>query len=292
MSATSSTTLRSGDRGHRVPSTRRSRASVPSRAGAGGAVRRVLALCAQAGLVRVGVIAVDGTKVHANASHHATRDYEQIAAEILAEADAVDRAEDERYGEQRGDELPPEFSTAQGRRGWLREAKRRLDERRAEEARAIPGPRPQRLQEARRRLEVEHHVECAANAAYEAYRARGRMKDVCPTFCVRSDRPRARTRQARLLASARRRDQRTRRQATAPSARRPARQGRLHRRGQVPGRRSRRARRAPALPHPAPPPVAKHQPARALTRRSQTAHEGDGPVPRRGQLPHPRLGRP
>jgi transposase len=53
----------------------------------------VLALCAQAGLVRVGVIAVDGTKVHANASQHATRDYEQIAAEILAEADAVDRAE-------------------------------------------------------------------------------------------------------------------------------------------------------------------------------------------------------
>ncbi len=59
----------------------------------------VLALCAEAGLVEVGVIAVDGTKVHANASQHATRDYEQIAAEILAEADAVDRSEDERYGE-------------------------------------------------------------------------------------------------------------------------------------------------------------------------------------------------
>src|SRR5919205_2600580 len=43
----------------------------------------VLALCAESGLVRVGVIAVDGTKVHANASHHATRDYEQIAREIL-----------------------------------------------------------------------------------------------------------------------------------------------------------------------------------------------------------------
>jgi hypothetical protein len=79
--------------------------------------------------------------------------YEQIAAEILAEADAVDRAEDERYGEQRGDELPPEFATAQGRRGWLREAKRRLEERRAEEERAIPGPRPERLREAKRRLE-------------------------------------------------------------------------------------------------------------------------------------------
>jgi hypothetical protein len=137
----------------------------------------VLALCAEAGLVEVGVIAVDGTKVHANASQHATRDYEQIAAEILAEADAIDRAENERYGEQRGDELPQEFSTAQGRRGWLREAKRRLEERRAEQQRPIPGPRPQRLQEAKRRLEEEHRVECQANADYEAYRARGRMKD-------------------------------------------------------------------------------------------------------------------
>ena len=140
-----------------------------------GLFGEVLALCAEAGLVRVGVIAVDGTKVHANASHHATRDYEQIAAEILAEADAVDRSEDERYGERRGDELPPEFSTAQGRRGWLREAKQRLERRRAEEARPVPGPRPERLKEARRRLEEEHEVECRANAAYEAYRARGRM---------------------------------------------------------------------------------------------------------------------
>src|SRR3954468_6218504 len=142
-----------------------------------GLFGEVLALCAEAGLVEVGVIAVDGTKVHANASQHATRDYEQIAAEIVAEADAVDRAEDERYGERRGDELPPEFSTAQGRRGRLREAKRRLEERRAEEARPIPGSRPERLQEAKRRLQEEHRVECAANAAYEAYRARGRMKD-------------------------------------------------------------------------------------------------------------------
>jgi len=133
----------------------------------------VLALCAEAGLVRVGVIAVDGTKVAANAAPQATRDYEQIAREILAEADAVDAEEDERFGEARGDELPPELSTAQGRRGWLREAKRRLDEQRAAEARPIPRGRPERLKEAKRRLEEEHQVECETNAAYEAYRARG-----------------------------------------------------------------------------------------------------------------------
>ncbi len=74
----------------------------------------VLALCAEAGLVKVGVIAIDGTKVHANASQHANRDFEQLAREILAEAAEVDRLEDERFGEARGDELPPELSTAQG----------------------------------------------------------------------------------------------------------------------------------------------------------------------------------
>jgi transposase len=133
----------------------------------------VLALCAEAGLVRVGVIAVDGTKVAANAAPQATRDYVQIARAILAEADAVDAEEDERFGDARGDELPPELSTAQGRRGWLREAKRRLDEQRAAAARPIPRDRPERLKEAKRRLEEEHQVECEANAAYEAYRARG-----------------------------------------------------------------------------------------------------------------------
>ena len=66
----------------------------------------VLALCADAGLVGVAVLAVDGTKLHANASQHQNLDYDQIAKEILAEADAVDRAEDERFGERRGDELP------------------------------------------------------------------------------------------------------------------------------------------------------------------------------------------
>jgi transposase len=50
----------------------------------------VLALCAEAGLVNVGLLAIDGTKVHANASQHANRDYEQLAREILEEADAVD----------------------------------------------------------------------------------------------------------------------------------------------------------------------------------------------------------
>ncbi len=88
----------------------------------------VLRLCAAAGAVSVGVIAVDGTRVRANAADRANMDYERLAREILAEADRIDREEDERFGERRGDELPPELANPVTRRQRLREAKRRLDE--------------------------------------------------------------------------------------------------------------------------------------------------------------------
>jgi transposase len=138
---------------------------------------QVLGLCASAGLLRVGVLAVDGTKLSANASERATRDHEQIAREILEEAAEIDAREEEQFGEARGDELPPELSTREGRQRWLRDAQRRLDQRRAQEARPIPRSRPRRLLEARRRLHEELDVERRANAEYEAYRARGVMKD-------------------------------------------------------------------------------------------------------------------
>lgn len=137
----------------------------------------VLSLCREAGLVKVGVIAIDGTKVHANASNHSNRDYEQIAKEILEEAAAVDAAEDELYGEKRGDELPEQLTTEHGRRAWFREAKRRLDEQREREARPIPQSRPKRLKESKRRLEEELWAESRANTAYEAWRARGVMSN-------------------------------------------------------------------------------------------------------------------
>jgi transposase len=85
----------------------------------------VLALCARAGLVSTGVVAIDGTKLKANASREANLDYGRIAREIVAEAKATDGAEDELYGEARGDELPAELRTREGRRRWLSEAKRR-----------------------------------------------------------------------------------------------------------------------------------------------------------------------
>jgi transposase len=142
-----------------------------------GLFGEVLSLCAEAGLARVGVVAIDGTKIHANASQHASRDYDQIASEILKEAAETDRAEDELYGDRRGDELPPQLATGQGRRAFLREAKQRLEAKRSAEAKPIPRSRPARLKESKRRLQEELAVECAANEAYEAYRARGVMKD-------------------------------------------------------------------------------------------------------------------
>src|SRR3954464_11764236 len=92
-----------------------------------GLFGEVLTLCARSGLAKVGVIAVDGTKVAANASRNENLDYEQLARELVGQAIATDQAEDELYGEARGDELPPEFSTTAGRKGWLREAKKRLE---------------------------------------------------------------------------------------------------------------------------------------------------------------------
>jgi transposase len=82
-----------------------------------GLFGEVLMLCARSGLAQVGVIAIDVTKVHANASRDANVEYEQLAREILEEAKAIDAAEDELYGDRRGDELPEELATAQGRRG-------------------------------------------------------------------------------------------------------------------------------------------------------------------------------
>ena len=75
-----------------------------------GLFGQVLALCVKAGLVDTGLVAIDGTKLGADASFFANRNREQLAEEILAEAEAVDAAEDNLFGDRRGDELPAEWS--------------------------------------------------------------------------------------------------------------------------------------------------------------------------------------
>ena len=142
-----------------------------------GLFSQVLGLCGDAGLVEVGILAVDGTKLAASASNHATRNYEQLAREILAEAGRIDAAEDERYGSARGDELPEHLASREGRRAWLREAKERLERERAEQGEQVPRSRDKRLEICHRRLVEDWQTERRANRDYEAYRARGVMTD-------------------------------------------------------------------------------------------------------------------
>jgi transposase len=92
-----------------------------------GLFGQVLALCVKAGLVDTGVVAIDGTKFGADASFFANRNREQLAEEILAEAEAVDAAEDEMFGDRRGDELPAEWSGGRDRRARIKAALGELD---------------------------------------------------------------------------------------------------------------------------------------------------------------------
>jgi transposase len=131
----------------------------------------VLRLCVEAGLVCAEVLAVDGTKLAADASGRRNEGYEEIAREILAEAGRVDEAEDEAYGEDRGDEPPEELRTRRGRREWIREALRRQREEREADPEPVPRGRAERLELCRSRLLAEHRTVVAAHRDYEAARA-------------------------------------------------------------------------------------------------------------------------
>ena len=122
-----------------------------------GLFLQVLVLCQKAGLVKLGRVALDGTKVKANASKHKAMSYgrmtereAQLAAEvkaILDEAEAVDAAEDRLYGDARGDELPPELRTREGRLAKIRAAKAALEaeaRQRTGDPDAVPEPKAQR----------------------------------------------------------------------------------------------------------------------------------------------------
>ena len=86
----------------------------------------VLKLCDEAGLVKRGVVSIDGTRIAGNANPDVNFHFEQIAREVLAEVRATDEPEDQELGEARGDELPEQLRTAEGRREFLRQARERL----------------------------------------------------------------------------------------------------------------------------------------------------------------------
>jgi len=103
-----------------------------------GLFDQVLAMCRESGLVTLGRVAVDGTKIKANASKHKAMSYGRMkqkesetrlqVKELLRRAEAIDAEEDRRYGRgRRGDELPVELATRQGRLKKIREAKAALE---------------------------------------------------------------------------------------------------------------------------------------------------------------------
>jgi transposase len=107
----------------------------------------VLKLCALAGLAKVGTIALDGTKVKANASRHKAMSYERMqeeeerlkeeVARLLAEAEATDATEDAAQGpDRRADELPEELARRQSRLAKIQQATALLEERARAEAAA------------------------------------------------------------------------------------------------------------------------------------------------------------
>ena len=184
------------------------------------------------GLVKPGVIAIDGTRLAGNANRNCNLQFEQIAREILAEHKATDEAEDQQFGDARGDELPERLRTSEGRgeffrevkgqrrpvelpeperedpdpeaaeveeqagaeakfefdaerivarddgrEGWLREARRQVEEHRWQQPEAVSRSRSDRLVQAAERLQADLDAERAGNAAYAEYRAHGRMKN-------------------------------------------------------------------------------------------------------------------
>jgi transposase len=91
---------------------------------------QVLALCGRAGLVSVGVVAVDGSLIAGNASAGATRSYAAIREEVermLGEAAETDAAEDDQFGEARGDELPAGLADRRSRLERLRRCREELE---------------------------------------------------------------------------------------------------------------------------------------------------------------------
>jgi transposase len=106
---------------------------------------QVLRLCQKAGLVKLGHVSLDGTKVRANASKHKAMSYArmersvvELEAEVkrlLSEAEATDEVEDGQYGKgRRGDELPEELRFKQGRLSRIKEAKEVLEREAREKA--------------------------------------------------------------------------------------------------------------------------------------------------------------
>ena len=111
-----------------------------------GLFEQVLKIALEAGAMKVGRVALDGTKIKANASKHKAMSYDRMkekeadlraeVKEMMAQAEAADAEEDKRHGDKRGDELPAELARRETRLKVIREAQRALEARAREKAAA------------------------------------------------------------------------------------------------------------------------------------------------------------
>jgi hypothetical protein len=146
-----------------------------------GLFLQALRLCEKAGLVKLGHVAIDGTKLQANASKHKAMSYERMAEKeralqaevekLLAEAARVDAAEDAQYGAgRRGDELPAELARRESRLKKIAEAKAALEQEARERAVAAKAAAEAKLAE--RQKQEQRAGEEVRRAAAAGARAR------------------------------------------------------------------------------------------------------------------------
>jgi transposase len=120
--------------------------------------QQMLRLTLETGTMKLGRVALDGSKFKANASKHKAMSYGRMdetekrlreeVRKLLGQAEAADKEEDQRYGrDRRGDELPEELQRRETRIARIREAKRALEERAREQARS-EGEDPKKAQPA------------------------------------------------------------------------------------------------------------------------------------------------
>src|SRR5664279_1319911 len=123
-----------------------------------GLFKQALLLCAEAGLVKLGHVAIDGTKIKANASKHKAMSYKRMNETearlkqeidaLLAAAEKTDAEEDAQYGKDRhGDELPAELQRRESRLQKIREAKAALEQEAKEKAEQQRAETEQKLAE-------------------------------------------------------------------------------------------------------------------------------------------------
>ena len=160
-----------------------------------GLFEQALRLALEAGALRVGRVALDGTKLKAAASKHKAMSWKRLgeaerrlgreAREILAEAARVDEAEDARWGERRGDELPAELARRESRLKRIREAKQALAERARQRA-AAAGEPPEKAAEARPAdkdqynfTDPESRIMKGADGFVQAYNAQAAVEPSC-----------------------------------------------------------------------------------------------------------------